>query len=400
MTVKKLSAVIMALLLSFCLTACSGNVEEDTKGETVTLKVWGAQEDQAMLKTMVENFKKENKDKTYNITYGVVGEKDTQVKIMEDPNAAADVFAFPDDQLNDLIKSGVLYEITLNKETIAKENTEGSVKAAMSGDKLYAYPMTADNGYFLYYDKSVFSEDDVKSLDTMLKVAAEKNKKVLMDVSNGWYISSFFLSAGCSFGLKDGKQTCNFNDENGVAAGEAIKAFCASPAFITGEDAILTGGMGTTIAAGISGTWNAEAISEKLGKNYGATKLPTVNLNGKQVQMKSFAGYKLMGVNSATKHPKEAMKLAEYLTNEKNQVLRFETRAMGPSNLKAAENSKVKENVALSALAMQNEYGVSQANVLSATWKPLEAFGTAMEAKDYKKTTKEYLDIMVGQIVA
>ncbi len=398
--IKQCVALLMAMTMLFTLGACSRD-EGDGDTSAVSLKVWGAQEDQAMLQTMVENFKKDHSEQNYNITFGVVGEKDTQTKIMEDPEAAADIFAFPDDQLNDLVKAGVLYEITLDTEKIRTENAEGSVSAASVGDKLYAYPMTADNGYFLYYDKSVFSEEDVKTMDGLLAAAQRQNKKVLMDISNGWYIASFFLGAGCKLGLdENGKQTCDFNNENGVAAGEAIKAICAHSAFITGEDAILTGGMGNTIAAGISGTWTADAIKEKLGENYAATKLPTFTLAGKQVQMKSFAGYKLMGINSNTKRPKEAMKLAQYLTNEANQLLRFEKRAMGPSNKMAAQNEKVKQNIALAALASQNEYGISQANVLSSTWQPLEAFGTAMESKDYKKTTKEYLDTMVSQITS
>lgn len=390
-------ALVLVCMLLMVMVGCNrdnGTIEKDT----VALKVWGAQEDQAMLKTLTDNFKKANPNVEYDISFGVVGEKDTQTKLLEDPSAAADVFSFPDDQLRDLVGAGVLYEITLNKDNITRENTEGSVEAATLNDKLYAYPMTADNGYFLYYDKSVLSADDVKTLDGLMNAAAAKNKKVLMDVSNGWYVASFFLSAGGEFDVKDGKQVCNFNNDAGVAAGEAVKAFCNHSAFITGEDAILTGGIGNTIAAGVSGTWTAEAIQQKLGENYAATKLPTFTLDGKQVQMKSFAGYKLMGVNSATKHPKEAMKLAEYLTNEQSQLMRFEKRAMGPSNKKAAQDEKVKKNVALSALAMQNEFGVSQANVLNKTWDPLEAFGMAMETKDTRKTVKQLLDAMVEQI--
>ncbi len=394
---RKGIALLLSVMMLCSFTACK-RVTDDVKKDAVELKVWGAQEDQEMLKAMVEEYKKEHPETDYRITFGVVGEKDTQTKILEDPDAAADIFAFPDDQLGDLVKAGVLYEITLNKANIEQANSEGSVNAAKIDDKLYAYPMTADNGYFLYYDKSVFSENDVKTLDRLLEVAAAKNKKVLMDISNGWYLASFFLGAGCTLDIKDGKQTCDFNNDKGIAAGEAVKAFTANSAFITGEDAVLTGGMGSTIAAGVSGTWTADAIKEKLGNNYAATKLPTFTLDGQQVQMKSFAGYKLMGVNSATKHPKEAMQLAEFLTNEKNQLIRFEKRAMGPSNKKAAEDDKVKANVALAALSMQNQYGVTQGNVLNTSWKPMEAFGTAMETKDYSKTVKEYLDTMVSQI--
>lgn len=60
----------------------------------------------------------------------------------------------------------------------------------------------------------------------------------------------------------------------------------------------------------------------------------------------------------------------------------------------------MQSNVALAALAEQNQYGVSQAEVLSGTWTSLEAFGTSMEAKDYSKTVKQYLDTMVAQITA
>ena len=222
---------------------------------------------------------------------------------------------------------------------------------------------------------------------------------MFMDVSNGWYIASFFIGAGGELGLdENGKQTCDFNNEAGVAAGEAIKAFTAHEAFLTGDDSILTGGIGTTIAAGVSGTWNAEAIKEKLGENYAATKLPTFTCAGEQVQMASFAGFKLMGVNTMTEYPEEAMALADWLTNEENQLKRFKMRSIGPSNIKVMENEEVKADIALSALAEQSKFAVSQKDVLGNYWAPAEAFGTTMEAKDYSKDIQTLLDEMVAGI--
>lgn len=408
---KRILAIVLSLVMIISIFAGCGALPSPSPSPTtggpttsgpkekVSLKIWGSQEDQAMLATMVESFKVANPDKDYDITFGVVSEADTKTKVLEDPSAAADVFAFASDQIKDLVSAGALYEITRNKDKITSENMEGSVDAATVNGKLYAYPETADNGYFMYYDKSVFSEEDVKSLDKMLDVANSKGKKVFMDVSNGWYIASFFLGAGCTLTIsEDGKQKCDFNNERGVLAGEAIKEFTAHPAFVTGDDAVLKGGIGSTIAAGVSGTWNAEDIKSILGDNYAATKLPTFTLGDEQVQMGSFAGYKLVGVNSQTKAPVEAMNLAEWLTNEQNQILRFETRAMGPSNIKAANSSAVQENAALAALAEQNQFASSQKDVLGSFWAPAEAFGTAMEAKDYSKSIKEQLDAMVAQI--
>ncbi len=397
---RKALALMLSLILMLAAVACTGDGggTASTDGE-IALKVWGSQEDQALLQKMVDSFKAANKDVKYNISLGVVSEADTQARLLEDISAAADVFAFPDDQITDLVNAGALYEITRNKAKIEADNLSGSVDAATVNDALYAYPMTADNGYFIYYDKSVVSENDVKSLDGILNACKAKGKKFFMDISNGWYISSFFLAAGGKVGVdKSGKQTCDFDSEDCVKAGEAIKALCASPVHVTGDDAVFTGGIGDTISAGVSGAWNADAVKQKLGDNYAAAKLPTVNIGGKATQLKSFAGYKLIGVNSATKQPIEAMKLAEWITNEENQLLRFKEREAGPSNTNAANSKEVQANIALTALAHQNEYGVSQRGIKSTYWSPLEAFGTAMENKDYSKSVPELLKSMVKDI--
>ena len=391
---KKLLSLVLVLGLVFALAAPA------FAAEPVKLKLWGSQDDQAMLSEMVEGFKAANPDKSYEIELGVVGEPDARARYLEDPTAAADVFAFANDQILDLVNAGALYEVTINKDAIVAANVAGSIEAATVNGELYAYPMTADNGYFLYYDKSVIDEEAVKSLDGILAAAQAAGKKMFMDVSNGWYIASFFLGAGGTLTVVDGVQVCDFNNEKGLAAGEAIKAFTAHEAFMTGDDAILTGGMGDTIAAGVSGTWNADAIKEKLGDNYAAAKLPTFTAAGEQVQMSSFAGFKLVGVNSMTEYPEDAMALAEWLTNEENQLKRFEQRAMGPSNINVAQSESVQANIALAALAAQANYAYSQKEVLGSYWTPAEAFGATMEAKDYSKDVQTLLDEMVAVINA
>ncbi len=396
---KKLLAVITAAIMLSTLTACGGSKNSGSSAEKVNLKVWGPQEDQKLLGTMIDSFKKANPDMDYNISLGVVSEADAQARLLEDPQKAADIFSFPDDQIYDLVNAGALYEITRGKEDIESSNIKGSVDAATVKDALYAYPMTADNGFFMYYDRSVVSDEQAKTLEGILDACEKKGKKFFMDISNGWYTASFFLSAGCSVGLDaKGKQTCNFNNEAGVKAGETVKKLCAHPAFLTGDDAVFTGGIGGNIAAGVSGAWTADAVKQRLGENYAAAKLPTANIGGTNIQLKSFAGYKLLGVNSSTKEPVEAMKLAQWITNEQNQLLRFKERAAGPSNKKAAENEEVKKNVALTALSEQNKFGVSQRGILSTFWSPVEAFGTAMENKNYSKSIKQLLDSMVEDI--
>ena len=369
---KKLFSILMAvLMIGMC--ACAS-------AETIELKVWGSQVDQQLLTELCEAFAAEHPESTWNFTYGVVGEADAQARYLEDPAAAADVFSFPDDQIITLVQADALYEVTRNREAIVAANAAGTIDAASYNGVLYGYPMTADNGYYLYYDKSVLTEEDVKTLDGILAAAEKEGKSVHMDISNGWYLASFFLGNDCTLTLDaEGNQLCDFNSPNGLAAAEAIRAFCNHPAFITGDDSVLQGGIGDTICAGVSGPWTSASIKEKLGENFGAAKLPTFTCNGEQVQMGSFLGCRILGVNTQTAHPVEAMMLAEYLTSEKAQIRRFEALGYGPSNINAAAFETVASDPALKALAAQSAFAISQ-HVLGSYWTPAEAFGLELEA--------------------
>ena len=410
---KKILALLMAALMTAgMLAACAaapaetGSTTADTtqaestppaseaEPEKVTLKVWADQGELALTEKLCNEFAAQHPEKEYTFVYGAVGAVDGKARYLEDPAAAADVFLFADDQLVDLVKADALYEVTRNTDAIIAANTPGSIRAASYDGTLYGYPMTSDNGYFLYYDKSVFTDDDLATLDGILASANAAGKKVHMDISNGWYLASFFLGNGCTLTIEDGKQIIDFNNANGLAAAEAIRAFCNDPAFVTGDDSVLAGGIGDAIACGVSGTWMATAIQEKLGDNYGCCKLPTFTCSGEQVQMGSFLGCKIYGINSQTAYPVDAMELAEYLTSEQSQIERYKELNYGPSNVNALKEDSIASNQALQALSDQSAYAVSQM-VLGGFWTPAEAFGAELEAH----STAD-LQTMLDQLVA
>ena len=148
----------------------------------------------------------------------------------------------------------------------------------------------------------------------------------------------------------------------------------------------------------MSGTWVATAIQEKLGENYGCCKLPTFTCDGKQVQMGSFLGCKIYGVNSQTAYPVDAMELAEFLTSEQSQLERYEALNYGPSNVAALASDAVASNLALRALAEQSNYAVTQL-VLGGFWVPAEAFGAELEAHT-TADLQTLLDQLVEQATA
>ena len=373
----------------------------DSLDGTYDITVWvsemaGVKE---LTEQQIKDFMEENPGIVINATIEGVTELDSATQMITSVEDGADLFCFAQDQLARLVQAGALTKLgTKAAAEVTELNDSGAVAAATVGSDMWCYPMTSDNGYFLYYDKSVFTEDDLKTLDGILAAANAAGKKVHMDVSNGWYLASFFLGNGCTLTIEDGKQVIDFNNANGLAAAEAIRAFCNDPAFVTGDDSVLSGGIGDAIACGVSGTWVASAIQEKLGDNYGCCKLPTFTCDGKQVQMGSFLGCKIYGVNSQTAYPVDAMELAEYLTSEKAQIERYNVLNYGPSNVNALADDTISSNLALQALNAQSAFAVSQM-VLGGFWTPAEAFGAELEAHS-TGDLQTMLDQLVEQALA
>lgn len=418
---KKLFALTMAgaVALAF-FSGCSlltgqeereENTSEDGKQEGVVLTVWGAEDDQEMLSEMIDSFQKENAEAAdWDINLSMESEKDAKDDVLNDPESAGDVFAFADDQFDDMLNGNTLHEITLDADTVIEENggqDSAVVTAASKDGKLYAYPMTADNGYFMFYNKKYFkSEEDVSSLNDMLKTAEAKKKKVSMTIDDGYYILSFFAGAGLELSKgEDGTNICNWNATDGEYKGtdvaQAILDITGSKGFENVQDVEFVKGVKDgSIIAGVSGTWNAAEVEKAWGDNYAATKLPTFTCAGEQVQMASYAGYKLIGVNAYSQNAEAAMKLARYLTNYDNQVKRFKMRGLGPSNVMAADSEEVKANPAISALALQSQYATLQ-RVGENFWDPARTLGAILvEGNSDGADLQKLLDTAVEGITA
>ena len=395
---KKLSIIAVAVLaLALVFTSCSKGESTQTAttetkaaatttSEKITLTVWASQEDQAMIKEMCNAYAAANPDKTYKFLYGVQSESDAADKVLNDPESGPDVFAFASDQINKLIQAGALARVGGSiLEDIKKTNTAESIDAATvtigGEERVYAYPMTGDNTYFVYYDKSKLSADDVKSLDKMLEVAAAQGKQVAYKLyEDGWYLSSFFFAdpelyykVTYSDDLTENKIEINYDSANGLEVMKALRTYFANPALTANVDdsKIIAGVQSGTIIAAVSGTWNKTAIQNVWGDNMAIAAMPTATIGGKQVLLNGYFGYKLVGVNGYSQNKAEAHKLAQWLTNEQNQLLRFKTRGFGPTNVAAKGSSEVAGDAIISVVLKQAEYFRTQKGVPSTYWTPM-----------------------------
>lgn len=423
---KKISAMVLtSLLMVSTITGCSagGNMapsdatgvpggmqdisQDDNTADDgkVTLKVWAEEAQHSTVQKMIDSFIEQYKGQAdFEITLEAQPDSGTRDVLLGDVQNAADVFSFPDDQLSAMVAGGALAPVP-NVQEVKDEMVAEAVSAATARDTLYAYPMTADNGYFLYYNKDYFTEDDVKTLDSILAVCEENGKKLSMELNSGWYLYSFFGNTGLTMNINDDGITnnCNWNttegDITGMDVAEAIVDVISSPGFVAQSDGnwLEQAADGEVIAA-ISGVWNAVAVKNVWGDDYGACKLPTYTCNGRQIQMASFTGYKMVGVNYYSKNKEWAFKLAQWLTNEQNQTLRFVEQNQGPANKVAAASDEVAKVPAIAAVIEQSQYGVLQ-RIGNSYWDACTTFvDSLLGGNTDSENLQELLDKLVEGI--
>lgn len=395
---KKLAAMTLVAAMAVSMFAGCGSSSADSSsaskktsgdsgsGETVDLKLWASENDQDLMKTLTDKFAKENSGTKFNITIGKLSEGDAKDTVLKDPTAAADVFSFASDQIYDLVDAGALQPVQdEDKKTIEAEDVESSVTAATVDDTLYAYPATADNGYFLYYDKNVIPEEDAKQWDTILADCQKAGKQVGMVFESGYYVAGFYYGAGFTTKRNDdGSTTLDWNGTSpsgikGADVAQAMVDIAKNKAFMAVKD----GDSANQIASGklaaiVSGTWDSKAVQEQFGDGYAATVLPTYTVNGKQVDMASSAGYKFWGVNKNSKNVGWAMKLAKFLSNKDSQMERFKSGATGPANKEDMESPEVQKDIAISAILAQNSKNGVVQMVTQTFWDNTKTFGAKL----------------------
>ena len=370
---KKLFAILLAaiMMVSMCATAMASEI-----AGTYDITVWVAEKIVDLTRQQIDNFNKTNQlGIIFNATVEAVSEADAATQMITDVEAGGDIYCFAQDQFARLVQAGALAKLGARaSETVTAENDAGTVAAATSGDQLYAYPLTSDNGYFMYYDKSIIPEEDVDSLEKLIAdcEAAQKYFAFEMNTS-AWYNASFFFATGCKSEWttdNEGKFISvndTFDSAEGLIAVKGMKKLVDSPFHLSSSQG---SEFASNAAIVVTGTWSYEEIKGILGDNMGVTDLPSFEVDGKEYHLGSFNGCKLMGVKPQVDAVKGAAvaQLALYLTGYDCQMERFNALAWGPSNVKAQADEAVQANPGLAALLKQAPYSVPQGQIHGSWW--------------------------------
>lgn len=385
-----IAAMTVSMVVGCGSTGDEGKAAEDTSAEDTsaedeawsgTLTVWSPQEDQneGWLQDMCEAFNEEHPEWDITFEYGVCAEGDAKTTVTADVEGSADVYMYANDNIPALVASNGLAELGGDYlDYVTSTNSDSIVASVTYDDSVWGFPFTS-NTWFMFYDKSVYSEEDIKSFDTLL----EKGK-VSFPLSNSWYIQAFYVANGCSlFGDgTDEEAGIDFGGDKAVAVTNYLVDLVANPNFVNDADgAGLAGLRDGSVNVVFSGTWDAESVKEALGDNFGVAALPTVTIDGTEGQMKSFIGSKAIGVNPNGENQQVAMALAAYLASEDAQLAHYESRGILPSNV----NIEVSDDpVATAVTATMTDTSIMQPLVskIDNYWSPAENMGKSLIAKE------------------
>ena len=318
------AAVLVTSLAVTGLTGCgSGN---DGK-ESVRLMVWSPQGDQSVdqgqwLQTCCNAFAEEHPEWDITFVYGVADEASSAGQVSQDAEASADVFLYANDNL------------------------------------------------------SVFSEEDVKNLDTMLEKGV-----VSFPFTNSWYLPAFYIGNGCTlFGDgTDASAGVDFGGEKAQEVTDYLIDLESNPNFrIDADGSGIAGLRDGSINAMFSGSWDAAAVKEALGDNMGVAALPTYTLNGEEKQMYAYAGTKAVGVNTQSDYMVQAVELAIFLGNEYSQRLHYELENVVPCHTALLEDEEIMADEVVAAINDTfNRTSILQPNLaeMSNCWTPVENMG-------------------------
>ena len=365
----KLMAFALASVSVASLASCGETQQPGQK--QVEINVWATAAEEAVINKVVANYNEGRPaDEQFKVKFTPVAEGDCGVTLSKDPtvDGAPALFLCADDHIADLTSKNIIAELKgARREKIESENTDVAVLGVTQNGSVWGYPVTSDNGYFMWYDKSQVDANTVGNLEALLAHAKSIGKSVLMDLPNGWYANSFIMSPqACGVNSlywsknADGQNvyTTTWDSEIGVKVSEyaanLLTPYYADGTLKIGSNEVIQAGFADrSMIAAVSGTWMENLLEAEIGADLAADKLPEYHIDGKAYQMASFGGSKVYCINKTrpVEEQKTAAALAELLTGKDAQLVRFEERASLPCNKEAAADPRYTEHVSIGGAA-------------------------------------------------
>lgn len=385
--------------------------DANVEPEDVTLKIWAPanQIETGHIQSVVEMFKAANPQWNITETIETQGEDVAKDEILKDVTAAGDVYFFASDQLSELIGAGAIAKLGGPAKALVTDTMEPVVAETVTKDgDIYAIPFT-HNTFFMFYDKTLLTEEDIKSVESIVnKETADDVFNFQFDSAGGWKLGSWYYGAGLTIYGENGLDFAagaNWNNPTGVAVTNyLIDLINNKKVVFEGDQSITELAENHRIGAWFDGSWNYNLYKDILGDDLGLAVLPTFNPDGNDYQLKGFYGSKAIGVNSHAAFPEVAVAFATFLGGEEIQTKRFVETAQIPTNFVASASDAVKADPVANVIVKEVEVAAvmqpTSGEFNSRYWTNISGFASEIRSGDFNKdNVQQKLDTFVSTLV-
>lgn len=407
---KAIIIFVVMILISIGLVACgsaehssSVNNANVTEDGNKYLKVWVPSEELEFTREMCDLFLEEYGYDSLTIECLAMSSGDALTSLEMDWTTAADIIQYSTGDGRDLVAQGLLLPIGLNYDALKDKYDAKAFESASFDGFLYGIPFSPST-WVMYYNKEIFTEEDVKSIEAMLNKDTGLQYNFSCAISSSWYIEAFYYAKGCTLFGEDGKQEgqCSWNDADGYQVSKYLMELANNLAYYEdmngyAYDYFLEGQLGAFCGAAGS----AAGLKAVLGDDLGVVKLPAANISGEEVQLRNFIEYSVYGVKANTQYPKEAQELAIWLGSEECQMARYEQFGVFPTMPELYRNETILGDIEANALLNQMEYCVvvPQIRSMKYYWDSATAFGEGLvQGTIAEDNLQHYLDVLVENI--
>ena len=321
---KKIIALLLLLVMTVSLFASCGesnNTNTSTGGESTTasggttvpegdsvIRVWVGEESVEFYQTVCNEYVAAHSDFGYTVEVKGMDTGTIAGVITNDPKAAADIYTVAHDNIGKLAATQCAKPITESSlvSQVVSENPESFQKviySTLNGQKyLYGVPYISQ-ALFMYYNKSLVTEEQAQSFEGLKEAAAAAGTKAITVIGDDGFNMSFALLAtkvsdhsttvkiyeGAESVSGGSKGTSNCQGDDTVAIFRWLQDYAADPngfkwASPDGWDADLDKSNKGVLAV-IGGAWHYNTAKAALGEtNLGIALIPTFTLTEASVE--------------------------------------------------------------------------------------------------------------------
>ena len=408
---KLMIYLLMSLFLIATGSACGASTDNETKivkeskkreQETTNeekperLIVWEEENKGEALEPILKGFEKEY---GIRVEYKEVDVDDgmyTQLRRKGPIGKSPDIVTLSHDKVGLLVEEGLVQEIKVNKEVVNRF-LENALFAETYQGKLFGLPKSAVTSVLVYNKKMMPKVPH--TMNELYKKAKKLRKGDEFGFAAEW--NGFHDAYGTVMGMggyvfnRNGQKVdpldIGLNNEGAVKGAKYIQKWYKARAIPKGDKEDLEKMFRERKVASIMSS--KSTLME--GKNVGIAPMPTLS---KGKPMKTIMEIKGWHITAFTKYPYWSTKLVEYLSNEKNALLRFEKTGEIPPLKTNSDHEPIKDSERAQAISIQLQYAEAVPNIpeMNKVWGPMNSAMQQIAAS--KSKPKAALDEAVKKI--